>query len=339
MPLYINTLERPTATISDIVDFINQHESEHEAKLQELQEWIDLTKTDEKKAMDMTELVAPRSILPTEWSDIVDDVMEKGVKYARNGKIDGTPNNWSCGDMGSRWLDYTCPLKYGEGKAKVRISFASRKFNQIHPDLLKNIYYALVFQITYDIPCCCLCPKPLIGWGNNPYPLKSEDDPVGCCNECNTTKVIPARMMACKTNKQRAEYLEKEFKPELEKLRSGDEMARKVFEKAGELYDELFTLATKPKRVIKKVSEEDIQREILKARKEAERKAKEEEEEKARKEAREQRKREQVKVIITTSTADVSVVVRHGKEDDEAKEIRRRAREVRVKVKTKNGGK
>lgn len=42
---------------------------------------------------------------------------------------------------------------------------------------------------------CCLCGKH-IGWdeegiyGNNPYPLKEKGQ---CCDECNSTKVIPAR--------------------------------------------------------------------------------------------------------------------------------------------------
>lgn len=40
---------------------------------------------------------------------------------------------------------------------------------------------------------CCLCGKEFIGWGNNPYPLaEGEDD--RCCDECNYTKVIPARL-------------------------------------------------------------------------------------------------------------------------------------------------
>ena len=37
---------------------------------------------------------------------------------------------------------------------------------------------------------CCLCDKQAKGWGNNPQPLMSGK----CCDECNTDKVIPARM-------------------------------------------------------------------------------------------------------------------------------------------------
>ena len=39
---------------------------------------------------------------------------------------------------------------------------------------------------------CCLCGRTFIGWSNNPAPLGNDDDE--CCNECNYTKVIPARM-------------------------------------------------------------------------------------------------------------------------------------------------
>lgn len=37
---------------------------------------------------------------------------------------------------------------------------------------------------------CCLCGEPIQGYGNNPLPLM---DGV-CCDDCNTTKVIPSRI-------------------------------------------------------------------------------------------------------------------------------------------------
>ena len=48
---------------------------------------------------------------------------------------------------------------------------------------------------------CCLCGKEIthIGYdegeylGNNPHPL-SENEDDRCCDECNETKVIPARL-------------------------------------------------------------------------------------------------------------------------------------------------
>lgn len=38
---------------------------------------------------------------------------------------------------------------------------------------------------------CCLCGKEIDGYGNNPWPLAEEGE---CCDECNETKVIPARI-------------------------------------------------------------------------------------------------------------------------------------------------
>ena len=41
---------------------------------------------------------------------------------------------------------------------------------------------------------CSLCGEPFLGMGHNPEPLKRYQD--RCCNDCNQTKVIPARMRA-----------------------------------------------------------------------------------------------------------------------------------------------
>ena len=40
---------------------------------------------------------------------------------------------------------------------------------------------------------CCLCGKEFEGWGNNPWPLALNEEE-RCCDECNDTKVIPARL-------------------------------------------------------------------------------------------------------------------------------------------------
>jgi len=41
---------------------------------------------------------------------------------------------------------------------------------------------------------CVICGKPYIGYGNNPAPVYN--GPEQCCDECNATIVIPARMGA-----------------------------------------------------------------------------------------------------------------------------------------------
>ena len=40
---------------------------------------------------------------------------------------------------------------------------------------------------------CCICKKLFTGYGNNPYPIIDESKAV-CCDMCNQTKVIPARI-------------------------------------------------------------------------------------------------------------------------------------------------
>lgn len=39
---------------------------------------------------------------------------------------------------------------------------------------------------------CSLCGENFIGMGNNPEPLKDVEE--RCCDVCNDTKVIPARI-------------------------------------------------------------------------------------------------------------------------------------------------
>lgn len=43
------------------------------------------------------------------------------------------------------------------------------------------------------VTTCCLCGQMFIGYGNNPWPL-SHDIEERCCDDCNSEKVIPARL-------------------------------------------------------------------------------------------------------------------------------------------------
>ena len=40
---------------------------------------------------------------------------------------------------------------------------------------------------------CCICGQEFNGFGNNPYPVNSDED-ARCCDDCNDTVVIPARL-------------------------------------------------------------------------------------------------------------------------------------------------
>ena len=46
---------------------------------------------------------------------------------------------------------------------------------------------------------CCLCKQECKGYGNNPAPLKEEGK---CCDNCNLTKVIPARLGRMRNDKE-----------------------------------------------------------------------------------------------------------------------------------------
>lgn len=40
---------------------------------------------------------------------------------------------------------------------------------------------------------CSICGKMFTGWGNNTWPVMTGDNDT-CCDECNDTVVIPARI-------------------------------------------------------------------------------------------------------------------------------------------------
>ena len=50
---------------------------------------------------------------------------------------------------------------------------------------------------------CCICGKPFYGFGNNPDPAIFDDYETGaemrlCCDLCNTSVVVPLRVMRMK---------------------------------------------------------------------------------------------------------------------------------------------
>lgn len=55
---------------------------------------------------------------------------------------------------------------------------------------------------------CCLCGKEETGWGNNPAPVSKAD--ARCCDMCNATLVIPARMLIARyANRRREDALDR----------------------------------------------------------------------------------------------------------------------------------
>lgn len=46
-------------------------------------------------------------------------------------------------------------------------------------------------QIDYEFDCC-ICHRHIVGeWGNNPFPVVKAGE---CCDSCNLTVVMPARI-------------------------------------------------------------------------------------------------------------------------------------------------
>ena len=71
-------------------------------------------------------------------------------------------------------------------------------------------------QDVKETPICCICGQPCENeWGNNPYPVKEEGR---CCDMCNLTKVIPARIEQLneKENKEIENPVEKPTQEEIE---------------------------------------------------------------------------------------------------------------------------
>ena len=46
---------------------------------------------------------------------------------------------------------------------------------------------------TNEPKICCICGRPIENYGNNPWPVV-EDPDEKCCDVCNYTEVIPARL-------------------------------------------------------------------------------------------------------------------------------------------------
>jgi len=315
---YSTTLDAENIMLQKMDKSINKDIKEYEGKRQELEEWIAKAKISYENVKKITKLVIPTT-LRDDYADVSDDVLNKGLKYAVEGVLhEPSPDLfiqkvWRCEDKGSRWMDYSCPLKYGKGTADVRITMMSRKYNQLPSSVEEEFEFALYFHILYNLELCCLCGRAFVGWGNNPYPCAEKGD---CCNDCNRDKVVPARLSVIKFSKKTKEFQE-QFPVAYERMVKMDEKEKKRAEAR---------------------REKDIAEQIQKARKGAEQKAKmEAETERLRAEVK--RLKEQKKVETSDAKITITINVSRKGEDDEAKEIRRRAKEVKVKVKTRNGGK
>ena len=67
---------------------------------------------------------------------------------------------------------------------------------------------------------CCICGKKFRGWGNNPWPVSKKDGDL-CCDTCNATVVVPARISGMTKGKKERRSV-KEHKEEAEQLKLPD---------------------------------------------------------------------------------------------------------------------
>ena len=51
---------------------------------------------------------------------------------------------------------------------------------------------------------CCICGDKFVGFGNNPWPI-TDDVNARCCDGCNETEVIPARILQIMENRRGTE--------------------------------------------------------------------------------------------------------------------------------------
>lgn len=53
---------------------------------------------------------------------------------------------------------------------------------------------------------CCICGKVVINsYGNNPWPVNNEAN-TRCCDDCNSTHVIPARLQMLMNKDKKESY-------------------------------------------------------------------------------------------------------------------------------------
>ena len=58
---------------------------------------------------------------------------------------------------------------------------------------------------------CAICGKEMNNeFGNNPWPVRANEED-RCCDECNTSFVIPYRIMLMRLNKKRKDELMQEL--------------------------------------------------------------------------------------------------------------------------------
>lgn len=83
--------------------------------------------------------------------------------------------------------DFGIPCDYGSiDEIMFENGQCKKDCGKIEPHECWKMY----FEVMAD-KVCCICGEEINGYGNNPYPVKEDGR---CCDKCNATKVIPARL-------------------------------------------------------------------------------------------------------------------------------------------------
>lgn len=94
-------------------------------------------------------------------------------------------------------------------------------------------------------PICCICGCECENeWGNNPWPVVNDKDAV-CCNNCDATVVIPARIQQMYNAQRRQNLKTEKFSMRISEsdLKMLDELCVKTGRSRANLITELIKIA------------------------------------------------------------------------------------------------
>lgn len=124
--------------VADPSAFLQQHENQREPKREELTTWATLVRGRPDRFTALTSLGVSNEVFRANK-----EVIREGIRriLSTEMKVDGSPGNWSCGFLGSRWFDYT-----HNGK-DVRVAFYSKKHYPTGKEWKFKEPYAITFAI------------------------------------------------------------------------------------------------------------------------------------------------------------------------------------------------
>lgn len=153
-------------------------------------------RTDRYEADGETEIKANRDYFYNYPRRIGNDPLDAITKYAESKKI----------IISATGVRITGCLEFDDGSREpidpttgfeIGVAIVNRKLKEIHT--IETMYCVLIKDPNYKpSKQCCFCGNNVGKYGNNPAPLMDGAESK-CCDTCNTTKVIPARLAEMRT--------------------------------------------------------------------------------------------------------------------------------------------